>query len=53
MAHCFDLNTRDLDPNEPFGDMLARIGLAVRSTHHTTLEASRGQLVSVEICFSI
>ena len=45
MIRCFDLNNLDLDPNDPFGDILARIGWAVRSTYHTTLEATPGQLV--------
>ena len=45
MIRCFDLNHLDLDPNNPFGDIVARIGWAVRSTYHTTLQATPGQLV--------
>jgi len=45
MLRSFDLDNLNLDPNDPFGDVLARIGWAVRSTYHTTLEASPGQLV--------
>jgi len=45
MIRCFELDKLDLDPNDPFGDIIARISWAVRSTYHTTLQASPGQLV--------
>ena len=45
MLRSFDLDNLNLDPNDPFSDVLARIRWAARSTYHTTLEASPGQLV--------
>ena len=45
MIRCFELDKLDLDPNDPFLDIVARISWAVRSTYHTTLQASPGQLV--------
>jgi len=45
MIRCFELDTLSLDPKDPFGDILARIGWAVCSTYHTTLQATPGQLV--------
>ena len=45
MIRCFELETLDLDPVDPFGDIIARISWAVRSTYHTTLQATPRQLV--------
>jgi len=41
----FNLDDADLDPRDPYGDLLASVAWAVRSTYHTTLEATPGQLV--------
>ena len=54
MIRCFDLDTLSLDPKDPFGDILARIGWAICSTYHTTLQATPGQLVfGRDMLFSI
>lgn len=45
MIRSFNLDDADLDPNDPYGDLLASVAWAVRSTYHTTLEATPGQLV--------
>ena len=45
MIRCFDLNALDLDPKDPFGEIIARVGWAARSTHHAALQATPGQLV--------
>lgn len=45
MIGCFDLNTLDLDPKDPFGEIIARVGWAAGSMHHATLQATPGQLV--------
>ena len=42
MTRCFGLNALDLEPNEPFGEILARIGWAPRSTCYASLEAYPG-----------
>ena len=34
-----------IDPNDPFASQLSSVGFAIRSTYHTTLEASPAQLV--------
>ena len=39
------MGTLDLDKHDPFGEILARIAWAIRSTYHTSLQASPGQLV--------
>ena len=40
----FELEERDLDEDDPFGPFLAATSWAIRSTYHTILEASPGQL---------
>ena len=45
MIHYFDLDKLSLHPKDPFGDILACIGWAIRSIYHTTLQATPGQLV--------
>ena len=41
----FNLDELDLDPIDPWGEMMANIAWAVRSTYHTVLQASPGQTV--------
>ena len=45
MLRTFDLDNKVLDPIDPFGEYLAQITWAMRSTYHTTLDASPGQIV--------
>ena len=45
MLRIFDFDNLQLDENDPFGEILARVGWAVRSTYHTSLRATPGQLV--------
>ena len=45
MIRTMDLENVSLNNFQPWEDILASIGWAVRSTHHTTLGASPGQLV--------
>ena len=45
MLRSFNIGSLDLDKHDPFSEILARIAWAVRSTYHTSLEASPGQLV--------
>jgi hypothetical protein len=41
----FELQERELDATDPWSSFLASAAFAIRSTHHTTLGASPGQLV--------
>ena len=41
----FDLDNVELDPVRPWDKFLSAVAFAVRSTYHTTLEATPGQLV--------
>jgi hypothetical protein len=41
----FELSKQELDPNDPFSSFLSAAAFAIRSTYHTTLGASPGQLV--------
>ena len=45
MLRSFNLDELTLDPHDPFGEILARVAWDVRSTYHTSLEATPGQLV--------
>lgn len=41
----FELEERDLDESNPWDEFLTAAAYAIRSTHHTTLQASPAQLV--------
>jgi hypothetical protein len=41
----FELQEREMDVNDPWASFLASAAFAIRSTYHTTLGASPGQLV--------
>ena len=41
----FELENRELDENDPWRPFLSAVAWAIRSTYHTTLEATPGQLV--------
>jgi hypothetical protein len=41
----FELQEREMDANDPWASLLANAAFAIRSTYHTTLGASPGQLV--------
>ncbi len=41
----FELEKRELDDKEPFEPFLTATAYAIRSTYHTTLQATQGQLV--------
>jgi len=41
----FELEHKELDPNDPWGSFLSAAAWAIRSTVHTTLDATPGQLV--------
>jgi hypothetical protein len=41
----FELQERELDATDPWSSFLASAAFAIRSTYHTTLGASPGQLV--------
>ena len=41
----FELEERELDETNPWGEFLTAAAFAIRSTHHTTLQASPAQLV--------
>ena len=45
MIRTFELEEQDLNERDPFKEMLTLVGYAIRSTYHTTLEASPAQLV--------
>ena len=41
----YNLGEMELDPIDPWGSIMANIAWAVRSTYHTTIQATPGQLV--------
>jgi hypothetical protein len=41
----FELQEREMDVNDPWSSFLASAAFAIRSTYHTTLKATSGQLV--------
>jgi len=41
----FELDERELDESDPWDEFLSAAAFAVRSTHHTTMDASPAQLV--------
>jgi hypothetical protein len=41
----FELEERELDPDDPWNELLHACAFGVRSTFHTTLQASPGQIV--------
>jgi hypothetical protein len=45
MLRAFELEDRELDPDDPWNEFLQACAFAIRSTFHTTLQASPGQLV--------
>ena len=45
MLRTKDLQTHDFDDVDPWSDLLASVAWAICSTHHTTLQATPGQLV--------
>ena len=45
MIRTFELEERDIDENDPFSGILAAVAWATRSTYHTTLHTTTGQLV--------
>jgi hypothetical protein len=45
MICSFDLDNKELDEHDPFGEYLAQVAWAIRCTYHNTLKATPGQLV--------
>jgi hypothetical protein len=45
MLGSFDLEDREFDPDDPWNESLQACAFTIRSTFHTTLQASPGQLV--------
>ena len=45
MLHTKNLEQYNFDDVDPWGELLASVAWAIRSTHHTTLQASPTQLV--------
>jgi hypothetical protein len=45
MLRTFDLENQDLSDDNPFGEFLSSAAWALRSTYHTVLDATPGQLV--------
>ena len=45
MLRTKDLQTHEFDDMDPWSELLASVAWAIRSTHHTTLQATPGQLV--------
>ena len=45
MLRTFELEEQQLDPTDPWTRILSAVAFAVRSTYHTTLEATPGQLI--------
>ena len=41
----FELENRPMDRTDPWTGILSAVAWAVRSTHHTTLQATPGQLM--------
>jgi hypothetical protein len=49
----FELEERELDPDDPWNEFLQDFAFGIRSTCHTTLQASPGQLVPTEDIFLV
>jgi hypothetical protein len=45
MLRAFELEEREFDPDDPWNEFLQSCAFGIRSTFHTTLQASPGQLV--------
>lgn len=45
MIRTFDLEGIDLAVDDPFAGLVSAVGFAIRSTYHTTLQSTPGQLV--------
>jgi hypothetical protein len=45
MLSAFQLEERELDPDDPCNELLQACAFGIRSTFHTTLQASPGQFV--------
>ena len=45
MLRTHELEDKELDPHEPFKMYLSSVAWAIRSTYHTTLDATPGQVV--------
>jgi transposase InsO family protein len=45
MLRYFELEERDLNPNDPWNDFLQACAYVIRCTYRTALQASTGQLV--------
>ena len=45
MLRTYELDKEDLDPVDPWGPFLNGVAWAIRSTYHTTLEATPGSLI--------
>jgi hypothetical protein len=45
MLRAFELEKREPDPDDPWNELLQACAFGIRSTCHTTLQASPGQLV--------
>jgi len=45
MLRTFELEEQQLDPQEPWSRILSAVAFVVRSTYHTTLEATPAQLI--------
>jgi hypothetical protein len=43
MLRAFELEDREIDPDDPWNEFLQACAFAIRSTFHTTLQASPGQ----------
>ena len=54
MILTFELEDIELDEDDPFCGLISVVGFAIRSTYHTTLQATPGQLVfGRDVIFSI
>ena len=45
MLRTFELEERELDESDPWGEILSSTAFAIRATYHTTLQATPAQLV--------
>jgi hypothetical protein len=45
MIRTYDVENIELDEEDPFAGLISAVGFAIRSTYHTTLKATPGQLV--------
>jgi len=45
MLRTFELEEQQLDPQEPWSQILSAVAFSVHSTYHTTLEATPAQLI--------